>query len=117
MMSEVFWTGLYTSGIGLIIASLTIKYRDFKYVVPFFLQAFFFISPVIIPISLYGSKTLQFFLSINPLAGAINITRAALTNSAPDWIMILYSAMAAILLLLAGFTIFRKMDMYYSDLL
>jgi len=104
-------------GIGLIIASLTIKYRDFKYLIPFFLQAYFFISPVIIPLTIYDNSTLQFVLSINPLAGAINIARSALAGTPVEWISVLYGLLAALLLLVVGITLFRKMDIYYTDLL
>jgi len=51
-------------GIGLIIASATVKYRDFRYVMPFFLQAFFFISPIVFPLSLFNSHPLKFVLSL-----------------------------------------------------
>jgi lipopolysaccharide transport system permease protein len=104
-------------GIGLIIASATIKYRDFKYVLPFLLQAFFFISPVVYSFSLYSSLPLRFILSLNPLAGAINLSRSALSNHPVDWSLASYSAIVAIFLLIAGLTIFRRMESQYSDLL
>ena len=104
-------------GIGLIIASATIKYRDFKYVIPFFLQAFFFISPVVYPLSLYSSEPLRFILSLNPLAGAINISRSALSNNAVDWNPAIYCILMTIFLLIAGLILFRKMESQYSDLL
>jgi len=104
-------------GIGLIISSATIKYRDFRYVIPFFLQAFFFVSPVIIPLSLYGSERLRFILSLNPLAGAINLGRSALTNNAIEWNLILYSIVITVLLLITGLTCFRKAETQYADLL
>jgi lipopolysaccharide transport system permease protein len=104
-------------GIGLIIASATIKYRDFRYVLPFFLQAIFFISPVVYPLSLFSSEPLKFILSLNPLTGAINMVRSVLSNNAVDWNLALYSAIATILLLIAGLTFFRRMESQYSDLL
>jgi lipopolysaccharide transport system permease protein len=104
-------------GLGLIFASATIKYRDFRYVMPFFLQAFFFISPVIYPLTLFNSGNLRFFLSLNPLSGAINLTRAALTNSAVDWNLTLYSALIAFFLVVAGLTYFQRMESQYSDLI
>jgi len=104
-------------GIGLIIASATIKYRDFRYVLPFFLQAVFFISPVVYPLSLYSSAPLKFILSLNPLAGAINLIRSALSDNAADWSLTAYSALVTFLILIAGLTLFRRMESQYSDLL
>jgi lipopolysaccharide transport system permease protein len=104
-------------GIGLIIASATIKYRDFKYVLPFFLQAFFFVSPVVYSLSLYSSEPLRFILSINPLAGAINLSRSALSLNAVDWTLPIYSVFVTIFIVIAGLTFFRRMESQYSDLL
>lgn len=104
-------------GISLVISSATIKYRDFRYVVPFFLQAFFFVSPVIIPLSMYGSGQLRFILSLNPLAGAIHLSRSVLTNQAVEWNTILCSIAITVLLLITGLTFFRKVEAQYADLL
>jgi lipopolysaccharide transport system permease protein len=104
-------------GFGLIISSATLKYRDFRYVVPFFIQAFFFVSPVVVPISLYGSGRLGFLLSLNPLAGAINLGRAALTNNVVQLDLVLYSAFVTLVLLVAGLLFFRRVDSQYADLL
>jgi lipopolysaccharide transport system permease protein len=104
-------------GIGLIIASATIKYRDFRYVMPFFLQTFFFLSPVVYPLSLFSSEPLRLILSLNPLAGAISISRSALSNNAVDWNTAVYCILMTIFLLIAGLTLFRRMESQYSDLL
>jgi len=104
-------------GIGLVISSATIKYRDFRYVIPFFLQAFFFVSPVIVPLSLYGSGQIRFILSLNPLAGAIHLSRSALTDQAVEWNAVLGSMAITVLLLIAGLTFFRKTEAQYADLL
>jgi lipopolysaccharide transport system permease protein len=104
-------------GIGLFIASATAKYRDFRYVMPFLLQAFFFVSPVVFPLSLINSEGLRFILSLNPLAGAINLARSALTNNAVIWDTTIYSVIITLFLVIAGLTYFRKMESQYSDLL
>jgi lipopolysaccharide transport system permease protein len=104
-------------GIGLIIASTTIKYRDFRYVLPFFLQALFFTSPVVYPLSLYNSERLQFVLSLNPLAGSILLVRSALNNNAVEWNLIIYSSLVTLFLIIAGLTLFRRIESQYSDLL
>lgn len=116
LLSILITTGA-SFGLGLIIASATIKYRDFKYIMPFFLQAFFFISPVIYPLSLISSGKLRFFLSLNPLSGAINLARSALTNSAVNWDLTLYSVLITVLLVITGLIFFQIMESQYADLL
>jgi lipopolysaccharide transport system permease protein len=114
---SILITSVASFGIGLIIASATIKYRDFRYVMPFFLQAFFFISPVVYPLSLYNSEPIRLVLSLNPLAGAINLSRSALSNTAVDWEPTIYCGLVTIFLLITGLTLFRRMESQYSDLL
>jgi lipopolysaccharide transport system permease protein len=114
---SILITSCASFGIGLIIASATIKYRDFKYVMPFFLQTFFFLSPVVYPLSLFSSEPLRLILSLNPLAGAISISRSALSNTAVDWNPAVYGILMTIFLLIAGLTLFRRMESQYSDLL
>jgi len=117
MLLSLLITSGASFGIGLMIASATIKYRDFKYVIPFFLQALFFISPVVYPLSLIDSDSLKFILSFNPLAGAINLSREALSNNAVDWYPVIYSVVMTVFLLIAGLTLFRRMESQYSDML
>jgi lipopolysaccharide transport system permease protein len=117
LLLSVLITSGASFGIGLIIASATIKFRDFRYVLPFFLQSFFFISPVVYPLSLFSSEPLRLILSLNPLAGAISLSRAALSSNAIDWYPAIYSIFVTIFLLIAGLTLFRRMESQYSDLL
>jgi lipopolysaccharide transport system permease protein len=114
---SIFLTLISSFGIGLIIASATIKYRDFRYIVPFFLQALFFVSPVVYPLTLYNSEPLRYFLSLNPVAGAINLARSALTGYPADWNMILVSSIVTLIILITGLTMFSRVESQYSDML
>lgn len=114
---SIMLTLISSLGLGLIIASATIKYRDFRYVVPFFLQAMFFVSPVVYPLSLYNSESLRIFLSINPLAGAINLSRSGLTGTPVEWNLIVISSISAVIILIAGLSMFSRMESQYSDML
>ena len=117
LVISILITIISSFGIGLIIASATIKYRDFRYVVPFFLQAIFFLSPVVAPLSLYGSGKLHYFLSLNPLAGAINLNRAVLSDNIANWHEVLLSTGIMFILFITGITLFRRMESQYADLL
>jgi lipopolysaccharide transport system permease protein len=115
-LSVVITTGA-SFGTGLIVSAATIRYRDFRYVMPFFLQAFFFVSPVVYPLALFGSDSLRFVLSLNPLASAITLARASLTGHQVDWHFVLPGTLITVFLLIAGLTLFRRNETYYSDLL
>jgi len=104
-------------GLGLIVASANTRYRDFRYVVPFLLQALFFLSPVIAPLSLYGSGKIAFLLSLNPLAGAIDLSRAALSGTPADWQQTAISLFVMVVLVITGLTYFRKVESQCADLL
>ncbi len=104
-------------GTGLIVSAATIRYRDFRYVMPFFLQAFFFVSPVVYPLGMFGSDSFRMVLSLNPLAGALDLARASLTGNPPNWQAIIPGAVITVLLLLAGLTLFRRNESFYSDML
>ena len=104
-------------GVGLIIASTTAKYRDFRYIVPFLLQAMFFITPVIYPIKIYQSEILRFILSLNPLAGAIELIRSALTNNPVDASTISLSCLVTLIIMAGGHLSFRGMETHFADLL
>jgi lipopolysaccharide transport system permease protein len=104
-------------GTGLIVSAATIRYRDFRYVMPFVLQAFFFVSPIVYPLSMFSSDSLRTLLSLNPLAGAVTLARASFTGNQVDWQIIYPGALVTIFLLIAGLTLFRRNEAYYSDLL
>lgn len=109
-------TILTTIGLGLLIASMTVKYRDFKYVIPFLLQILFFLSPVIYPTSIVSHPTWKYVLSINPIASAIELSRYPFVNRDIEWELIGISAASAILCLILGVYNFRRTEKFIADL-
>ncbi|MEM6317874.1 MAG: ABC transporter permease, partial [Bacteroidota bacterium] len=64
-------TILGTFGIGSFLAALNVKYRDFRYVIPFMIQFLLFITPVIYPVSIFKDISwIKYVLAINPMTGA-----------------------------------------------
>lgn len=103
-------------GAGTILAALNIKYRDFRYVVPFLLQVLFFSSQVIYPIQLIPTKWIRDVLSLNPLNSAIELFRSPITGAAIDQRMILIGLTVSLLVSVAGLFYFRKTEQYFADL-
>ncbi len=103
-------------GLGTFLAALNIKYRDFRYVVPFMLQVLFFSSQVIYPLQSISPDYLKYLLAINPLNGAIELFRAPLTGFAPDMNVILISTATSLILATIGLFYFRKTEKYFADI-
>ena len=64
-------TAALSLGLGLLLAALTVKYRDFRYVVPFIIQLGLFVSPVAFVIGA-GARAVAAVYALNPLVGIID---------------------------------------------
>jgi len=103
-------------GGGLFLAAINVKYRDVRYVLPYFIQMMLFITPVIYPASLAGAWS--WLLAINPMTGVIKAARGALLGTEPiNWLLIGLSALAVSILLAIGFVMFKKTERYFADLI
>ena len=105
-----------TFGPGCLLAALNVKYRDFRYVIPFLVQALLFLTPVIYPISIVSNSWLKYLLAVNPMYAAITIFRLPMMNSSPDTTLLWISLLSGVLLFFIGLTYFRKTEMYFADL-
>lgn len=111
----VLLTLITALGIGLLLAALTVTYRDFKYMIPFMMQAWMYISPVIYPVRMVPEKY-RWILALNPLAGIIDGFRAALLDRPFDWGTLGISSSMAAGLLLLGMFYFRKTERRFADI-
>lgn len=104
-------------GIGLFLAAFNAKYRDVRFILPFFIQMLLFLTPVIYPVSLIPSR-FQWLIYLNPMAGVISLARSALLGTTSvNWPLIGLSAISAIVLFVIGLTYFRKTERFFADVL
>jgi len=105
-------------GFGLWIAALNVKYRDFRYVVPFFIQFGLYISPVGFSSSVIPGKW-RLLYSINPMVGVIDGFRWALLgqNIQLYWPGFLLSIGLTLLIFLTGLRYFRKTERTFADVI
>jgi lipopolysaccharide transport system permease protein len=103
-------------GAGSFLSALNVKYRDFRYALPFLLQLLFFASEVIYPISVIENKQIKFLLAMNPVNGVLELFRAPLTNAVPDMAILLISVGTTLLLCIVGLLYFRKTESYFADI-
>ena len=105
-------------GAGLWLASLNVKYRDFRYIVPFIVQFGLYISPVGFSSSIVPEKW-RLLYSMNPMVGVIDGFRWAILGGQsrlylPGFVL---SVGFVALLLVSGIWYFRKMERTFADVI
>lgn len=102
-------------GVGIIVSSLTTKYRDFQHLLGFGVQLLMYASPVIYPLSIV-SDNLKWLVLVNPLTPIIEIFRLGFLGvSAVNPITLLYSSAFTIVVLLVGILIFNHVENTFMD--
>ena len=105
-------------GIGVLITALNVKYRDFRYVIPFIVQLGLYISPVGFSSSIIPEKW-RLLYSINPMVGVIDGFRWAIIGEdisiyIPGFIL---SVLFTIIILFVAITYFRKTERKFADII
>ncbi len=119
------WLGLIlllSLGCGLIAAALMVSYRDVQYVLPVVINLLTFGSPIAYAASFAASKLpahLQpFYFVLNPLASLLEAFRWSLLGSNEvRWGYVIYAAILALLLFVAGAFAFKKMERKFADVI
>jgi len=105
------------SGVGLFLASVNVKYRDVRYILPFFIQIMMFVTPVIYPVSIIP-EAYKWVAFLNPMTGVINSARILiLGDGVIDWFGIYVSSICAILYFVLGVMYFRKTERFFADII
>jgi len=104
-------------GIGLLFSSINVKYRDIRYVLPFFIQLLIFITPVIYPVSIVSEKY-RWILGLNPMSGVIDTARVSILGVGQiDWLLLGVSAISMVVYCLLGYFYFKKVERYFADVI
>jgi lipopolysaccharide transport system permease protein len=103
-------------GSGMIITSLTTKYRDLSFLVQFSVQLLMYATPIIYPLSTVIHSKYKILILANPLTPVIETFRVAfLGKGIFSWTHIGYSFACMIVLLLTGFYIFSNTERSFAD--
>ncbi len=108
-------TVLATLGPGCLLAALNVKYRDFRYVIPFLVQLVFFLTPVIYPVSMLKYPLLQYLLVLSPMYAAVELFRYPLTGAELNLPFLFISLASGIILLFSGILYFKKTEDFFAD--
>jgi lipopolysaccharide transport system permease protein len=112
----MFLVIMLTLGTNLWLSALTVRYRDVRFLVPFFVQFGMFVSPVG-----YGTFIIQgqwkWLYYLNPMVGIIDAFRWVYFGiSHPDVMFtVLFAAIVSLLILVSGFMYFRNVERFFAD--
>lgn len=113
----VLITFMAASGLGLFMASMNAKYRDVRYLLGFFVQILFYVTPVIYPAGIIPAKFVWLF-NLNPMSGVITLARDSLLHHNPfNWLLLATSFGISLLFILVGLAYFRKTERFFADVL
>ncbi len=103
-------------GLGLVFASMTIMFRDLRFIIPFIMSMMMFASPLFFRPEMLSSKV-QFLIALNPISGIISAYRWSILGMPLDVPALLMSIVVTIVVLTFGMFFFRKTERYFADLL
>jgi lipopolysaccharide transport system permease protein len=104
-------------GMGLIGASLSVKYRDIQHIVPFATQLFMYASPVGYSISAVPERIRPYYM-LNPLAEPIDMIRWSILGiGKPDFFYLGYSFLVSAAILWLGLVVFRSCEREFADVI
>lgn len=108
--------GIMGLGFGIIISSLTTKYRDLAILVTFGVQLWMYATPIVYPLSQLGDGTMKTILMINPVTMPVEVFRYALLGKGTiNVIFLIVSWVFTILVAVFGIMIFNKVERTFMD--
>ncbi len=120
LLGPVAYAMIVTAGLGVGtgLAALNVKYRDFKYVIPFLVQFWMFATPTVYmqpatePDGVFG-----WVLWLNPMTGLVGTFRAAFLGLPVPWVQFGVSAATVVVLFFAGCAYFRRVEGEFADVI
>lgn len=101
---------------GVWLAALTVRYRDIRHALPFVIQLWFFITPIIYPLSVVPEKW-HWAMYLNPMTGIVEGIRSAIVGKNFNWTAIEFSIVIALLIFVASIHAFRRLEKSFADIL
>ncbi len=108
-------------GFGLWLSALNVRYRDINHLVPFIIQIWMYITPVIYPITIIPEQ-FRFILALNPMTGVVEGFRWALlgeqlTDAQPPGTLFFVSILITLIVLVSGAIFFRRTEHTFADII
>lgn len=107
---------IFTIGVGQLLAALNVNYRDIKHALPFVVQLWMFASPVVYPMSMVP-ENYRWLVSLNPIAGIIEATRALIAGRPVPWEWLGLSSMMTVVIFSFGLWYFQRTARRFADVI
>lgn len=107
-------TLLTVLAVSVALASLTVSYRDFRHLLPFILQIWFFLTPVIYPVAIIPQRW-RWVLALNPIAGPVSGFRCVLLDQPLDFGGLAISLGVSAAALTVGLLYFKHAEARFAD--
>src|SRR2546428_4802396 len=97
-------------GFAYVLAALNVFFRDVEHILSVVLLAWYFLTPVLFPVSILADRPRELaLLHLNPMTAiVVGWQRALLDGAPPEWDALAYAAAFAVVLFVAGFAFFRR---------
>lgn len=103
-------------GLGLIVSSLSVKYRDLRSFFIVFVSLWMYATPIVYPMSQVTNPTLRHIMELNPITSLVEAFKYGVFGEGEfSWNGILFSALCMIVLLLIGIPLFNRKQKFYID--
>lgn len=105
-------------GFGIIISSLTTKYRDLKFLLAFAVQLWMYATPVIYPLSVMQGKYEKYMwiIQANPLSSIMETFKYGFLGQGTfSWLALCYSTTTTVVIMLIGIMVFNKVERNFMD--
>lgn len=113
---ELVHLGILGMGFGIIVSSMTTKYRDLTVLVDFGVQAWMYLTPVVYPLSTATEGWMRTLLMINPVTSAMEMLRYAILGKGTiAWGFYGLSWVITLVVALLGIMIFNKVERNFMD--
>lgn len=106
---------LLTTGISLIFSAFNLFYRDIQYLTNLLLMLWMYMTPIVYPLSLVPGKYVWLY-KLNPTVGIIEGYRSALFGYPFEWTIILWSGFVSVVVFVIGYSIFKRSEKYFADI-
>lgn len=119
---NVFWVVpiftiqfLFTYGLGLILATANLFYRDIQYLLNLVLLVWMYLTPIMYNQEIFPQK-LQWIFKVNPLAVIVNAYREVILNGhPPNFLSLSLAFLLALITCILGFKFFKKFEGQFAD--
>ena len=108
---------LTACGLGTFLSAVNVKYRDIKYILPFFTQILLFLTPVLYPTTIVRPSN-RIIMALNPMTGVIEAARTIFVKSdLINWQILAISVISSLTIFIVGCVVFRKAERFFADIL